>query len=368
MTTTATHRIHNFSAGPCTLPLEVLERVAAELPDYRGQGMSLVEMSHRSKTVVEVFEAAEALVRELLDVPASHRILFLGGGATFQFGMIPMNLLAPGSSGSKTADYTHSGAWAKKAITDAKAVGKVNLVFDGTDSNFMTLPDPATVKASGDAVYLHLTSNETIGGVQWKDFPAIDKPIVADMSSDILSRALPWDKLGLVYAGAQKNLAPAGVAMVIISDELVAQCPGDLPNYLNYANHVKGESMLNTPPVFQVWMVRLVLEWLKGKGGMAWATDMAAKRSGILYDAIARNDFYNCPVDAAYRSTMNVVFTTPSAELDGKFVKEAEAQGLSGLKGHRSVGGCRASIYNAMPVEGTGALASFMDDFATRHG
>lgn len=362
--TTATHRIHNFSAGPCTLPLEVLERVAAELPDYQGEGMSLVEMSHRSKTVVEVFDAAEALARELLAVPDSHRILFLGGGATFQFAMVPMNLLA----GGKTADYTHSGAWAKKAIADAKTVGQVNLVFDGTDTNYMTLPDPASVKASDEAVYLHLTSNETIGGVQWKDFPTIDKPIVADMSSDILSRALPWDKLGLVYAGAQKNLAPAGVAMVIISDELVDQSPGDLPNYLNYPNHVKGQSMLNTPPVFQVWMIRLVLEWLRDKGGMAWATQMAAKRSGVLYDAIARHDFYSCPVDATYRSTMNVVFTTPSEELDARFVKEAEAQGLSGLKGHRSVGGCRASVYNAMPVEGAEALASFMDDFATKNG
>ena len=362
--TTATHRIHNFSAGPCTLPLEVLEHVAAELPDYQGQGMSLVEMSHRSKTVVEVFDAAEALARELLAVPDSHRILFMGGGATFQFAMIPMNLMA----GGKAADYTHSGAWAKKAIADARTVGPVNLVFDGTESNYMTLPDPATVAASGDAAYLHLTSNETIGGVQWKGFPTIDKPIVADMSSDILSRALPWDKLGLVYAGAQKNLAPAGVAMVIISDELVAQCPGDLPNYLNYANHVKGQSMLNTPPVFQVWMIRLVLEWLRDKGGMAWATDMAAKRSAILYDAIARSGFYRCPVDAAYRSTMNVVFTTPNEDLDAKFVKEAEAQGLSGLKGHRSVGGCRASIYNAMPIEGAEALASFMDDFAAKNG
>jgi len=363
--TTATHRIHNFSAGPCTLPLPVLEHVQDQFIDYQNLGMSLVEMSHRSKTVVAVFEEATALMREILAVPESHHILFLQGGATLHSGLIPANLL----KGGKTADYTHSGAWAKKSIADAKAVGNVNLVFDGTDSNFMTLPDPASVKASDDAVYLHLTSNETIGGLQWKDFPTIDTPIVADMSSDILSRPLPMEKFGIIYAGTQKNLAPAGCALVIIRDDVLAQCPGDLPNYMNYAGHVKGESMLNTPPVFQVWMIQLVLRWLKEQGGMPWAQDMAGKRSGVIYDAVNRNaGFYNCPVDANYRSTMNVVFTTPSEELDGKFVKEAEANGLSGLKGHRSVGGCRASVYNAMPLDGAQALADFMDSFAAANG
>jgi phosphoserine aminotransferase len=362
---TTTHRIHNFSAGPCTLPLEVLEQVADQFPDYAGEGMSIVEMSHRSKTVAGVFEEAQSLVRELLAVPEDMHVLFLGGGATFQFGMIPMNLL----QGGKSADYTHSGAWAKKAIADAKTVGTVNLVFDGSDSSFTTLPDPASVQAGDDAVYLHLTSNETIGGLQWKDFPAIDTPIVADMSSDIMSRPIDFEPFGIVYAGAQKNIGPAGCALVLIKQAIVDQCPGDLVNYLNYANHVKGQSMANTPPVFQVYLIKLVMEWLKAKGGIAWAQDMAGQRSKLLYDAVQRHaGFYTCPVDERYRSTMNVVFTTPSADLDARFVEEALAHGMSGLKGHRSVGGCRASIYNAMPIEGAKALAGFMDDFAQRNG
>ena len=363
--TTTTDRIYNFSAGPCTLPPEVLAQAADELPNYQGLGMSLIEMSHRSKPVVAVFDEAAALVREVLGVPEDMHVLFLGGGATFQFGMIPLNLLA----GGKTADYTHSGAWAKKAIADAKTVGKVNLVFDGTPSNYMTLPDPATVKASPDAVYLHLTSNETIGGLQWKDFPTVDVPLVADMSSDIMSKPIDFKKFGLIYAGAQKNIGPAGVALVLIKQSIIDQCPGNLPGYLNYKGHAEGQSMLNTPPVFQVYMIKLVMEWLKAKGGIAWAQEQAQARAKILYDAVERNaGFYKCPVDANFRSLMNVVFTTPNEELDNKFVKEAEAEGMSGLKGHRSVGGCRASIYNAMPIEGAEALANFMDAFAAKNG
>ena len=365
MTATTTNRIYNFSAGPCTLPPEVLAIASEELPNYQNNGASLIEMSHRSKQVVGVFEEAEALVREVLGVPEDMHALFLGGGATFQFGMIPMNLL----QGGKTADYIHSGAWSKKAIADAKAVGKVNLVFDGTDSGFTTLPDVSDVKTSDDAVYLHVCSNETIGGVQFRDYPDVDVPIVADMSSEIASRPIDFDKFGLIYAGAQKNIGPAGVCLVLIKQDIVDRCPGDLVNYLNYANHVEAKSMRNTPPVFQVYMIKLVMEWLKDKGGLAWAQSQAEKRSKVLYDAVLKHgDFYRCPVDPKYRSLMNVVFKTPSEELDAKFVKEAEAQGMSGLKGHRSVGGCRASIYNAMPIEGAEALASFMDDFAKKNG
>jgi len=365
MTTTATDRIFNFSAGPCTLPLEVLQRVADEMPNYQSTGMSLIEMSHRSKQVVAVFEEATALVREVLGVPEDMHILFMGGGATCQFGMIPMNLLA----GGKSADYVHSGAWAKKAIADAKAVGNINVIFDGSDSKFTTLPDAAKLTSSADAAYMHICSNETIGGLQWQDYPTVDTPIVADMSSEIMSRPIDFDKFGLIYAGAQKNIGPAGVALVMIKQDLVDQCPGNLVNYLNYANHVKGESMLNTPPVFQVYMIKLVMQWLKAKGGIAWAQKQAQTRAKILYDAVQRNaGFYKCPVDAKYRSLMNVVFTTPSAELDAAFVKEAEAHGMSGLKGHRDVGGCRASIYNAMPIAGAEALAGFMDGFAAKNG
>ncbi len=358
-------RIHNFSAGPCTLPVEVLETARDQMLDYEGTGMSIIEMSHRSKPVQAVRDEAVQRMKHLLDLPDNFHVLFLGGGATLQFGMIPLNLL----NKDRTADYTHSGAWAKKAIADAKGLGNVNVVFDGSAADFMTLPDPSTVKSSTDATYLHLTSNETIGGVQWKDFPACDAPIVADMSSDFLSRPFDVSRFGLVYAGAQKNIGPAGLAVVIIRDDLLEKCNDGLPGYLSYGGHVAGDSMLNTPPVFQLYMVNLVLKWLEGKGGLAWAQDMAAKRSGLLYDTINKhNAFYRCPVDAKFRSTMNVVFRLPSEDLEAQFVKEADAAGLSGLKGHRSVGGCRASIYNSMPMEGVEALAGFMTDFAGKHG
>ena len=239
-------------------------------------------------------------------------------------------------------------------------------------SNFTTLPDPASFKVSDDATYLHLTSNETIGGLQWKGFSERStSPIVADMSSDFLSREVPIERFGLIYAGAQKNVAPAGATILIVRDDVLAMCPGTLPGYLNYAGHVEGGSMLNTPPVFQVWMMSLVLKWLKGKGGLAWASDMAERRSGLIYDAIANAGggvFYRCPVDERYRSTMNVVFRLPSEELEKRFITEAAAAGMDGLKGHRSVGGIRASVYNAMPLEGAEKLAGFMGDFAKAHG
>lgn len=367
---TTTDRIYNFSAGPCTLPLEVLERAQDELTNFRGNGMSVVEMSHRSKPVVAVHEAALAALREVLGLGDDYEVLFLTGGATMQFGMIPLNLA---NSGGRV-DYTHSGAWAKKAIADAKAAGAdVNLVFDGSDSDFTTLPDPEEVRATDGSAYLHLTSNETIGGVQWKAFPTAEQlggtPIIADMSSDFLSRPIDTTPFGLIYAGAQKNIGPAGVTVVIIRKDVLERCNGKQTNYLNYANHVKGGSMLNTPPVFQIYMVGLVLEWLKAKGGVAWAQEMATKRSTLLYDAMEKSGgFYRCPVDEKFRSTMNVVFRLPSEELEAKFIAEATANGMDGLKGHRSVGGCRASIYNAMPIEGAKALADFMGEFAKKNG
>ena len=372
------HRVFNFSSGPCTLPLEVLEQARADLTDYRGTGMSVMEMSHRSKPIVEVTASATSLLRELLKLPANYDVILVGGGATMQFGMIPLNLVSPASKqgpGSRV-DYTHSGAWAKKAIADARAVGAdVNVVWDGTGQDYVRLPDPTEIASTEGSLYLHLTSNETIGGLQWKDFPTCAAPIVADMSSDFLSRPLPIEKFGLIYAGAQKNIGPAGVTVVILRDDLLARSKSDeVPariNYLNYANHVKGESMLNTPPVFQIYMVELVLRWLRDRGGVKWAAQAAARRSGVVYDAIADaggGGFYRCPIDEAFRSNMNVVFRLPSEELEARFVAEATEQGLDGLKGHRSVGGCRASLYNAMPQEGAEALASFMRDFARTHG
>lgn len=358
-------RIFNFSAGPCTLPLEVLQQAQEQFVDYQGSGMSLIEMSHRGKIVDGVHNQALALMKELLGVPDTHQVLFLGGGATLQFSMVPMNLL----HGGKSADYANSGAWAKKAIADAKLLGKVNVTFDDKASNYSTLPDPGAVEVSEGAAYYHLTSNETIGGIQWQGWPTLGVPLVADMSSDIMSREIPFEKFGLIYAGAQKNIGPAGVSVVIIRKDVLEACPDGLPVYLGYKGHAKENSMLNTPPVFQIWIIKLVLEWLKGKGGLAWASEMAKKRSGVLYDAIAGHGaFYRSPVDAKVRSTMNVVWRLPSEELEAKFVAEAKAAGFDGLKGHRSVGGIRASIYNAMPLEGVTGLAGFMADFAKKNG
>lgn len=359
------NRIHNFSAGPCTLPLEVLEDVQNSFVDFNEQGMSLVEMSHRSKTVVEIHDEALALFREILAVPDTHEILFLGGGATLQFSMIPFNLL----QNKKSADYTNSGAWAKKAISDGEKFGTINTVFDDSDNNYSRLPDPNNITFNPDSAYYHLTSNETIGGIQWGKFPDIDIPLVADMSSDILSKDISFDKFGIIYAGAQKNIAPAGLSVVIIRKDILESCPDDAPIYLNYKKHSKAESMLNTPPVFQIWMVNRVLQWLKEKGGISWANEMAEKRSSLLYSAVEEmSDFYSSPIDPAYQSQMNVVWRLPSEELEVQFVKEAEENGLSGLKGHRSVGGCRASIYNAMPIEGVQDLVSFMKEFSQKSG
>ncbi len=358
-------RIFNFSAGPCTLPQSALEQARDEMVDYHGQGMSLIEMSHRSKTYDQVHHDAMSLVKELLGLPDNYQVLLLGGGATLQFSMVPMNLL----HGGKSCDFTLTGAWAKKALADTKKVGKVNVVFDGTESSFTTLPDPASLKASSDAAYLHLTSNETIGGVQWQDWPDVGVPLVADMSSDFLSRRLPVEKFGLIYAGAQKNVGPAGLAVVIIRDDILEACPSDLTNYLGYAGHAKADSMMNTPPVFTIYMMKLVLQRLLDAGGLDAATQLADKRSGLLYDAIeSHGSFYRCPVDPSCRSKMNVVFRLPTEDLEKQFIAEALAQDMSGLKGHRSVGGCRASIYNAMPVEGAETLAKFMADFAKQNG
>ena len=372
-TATTQDRVFNFSAGPCTLPLEVMERARDEFVDYRDEkrahGMSLLEMSHRSGPVMAVRDAAASLVAELLGVPDTHHVVFLGGGATLQFGMVPLNLLHPG----RTAAYADCGAWSTKAIADARRVGDVRVVWEGGGVDYMSLPDPADLAAAtaavDDAAYLHLCSNETIQGLQMQAYPDVATPIVCDMSSDFLSRPVDVADFGLIYAGAQKNIGPAGVAVVIVRDDVLEACRGDTVGYLGYPGHVKGASMLNTPPVFQIRMIQLVLEWLRERGGVDWAEAQATRRSSILHDAIeASGGFYRCPVDAAFRSKMNVVFRLPDEALEQQFVTEAEAAGLSGLKGHRSVGGCRASIYNAMPIAGAEALASFMADFADRNG
>ena len=359
-------RVYNFNAGPCTLPLPVLEQVKEEFLDYRGKGMSIVEMSHRSKEYEDIQFGAASIISRLYDLPDNYKVLFLGGGATLQFSMIPLNLLPEGRS----CDFTVTGSWSKKALADTKKVGKTNVVFDGEKHNYMVLPDPAGLKLDPKAAYLHITSNETIGGIEWTGFPETgDVPIICDMSSDFASRPLPIEKFGMIYAGAQKNAGPSGVTIVILRDDLLERCPERLMAYLSYKIHAAKDSMYNTPPVFAVYMLKLVMEWLLDKGGLGAAEKMATERSGLIYGAIEKNSaFYSCPVAGNCRSKMNVVFRLPTEELEKQFVAEAADEGMIGLKGHRSVGGCRASIYNAMPIDGARALADFMDDFAVKKG
>lgn len=352
----------NFYPGPAALPLPVLERLQREVVDYEGSGLSLLETSHRSKDYERVHNGAIELIRKHLGVPENYHILFLGGGATLQFGMVPMNFLGSGS-----CDFTLTGSWAKKAYSDAKKLGKVNVVFDGAEKSYTTLPE--SISVSDDAAYLHLTSNETIGGLQWQSFPETGKvPVVADMSSDILSRRIPVERFALIYAGAQKNLGPAGTTVVIIRDDMIERCPENLPAYLSYRTHSEKNSLYNTPPVFGIYVVKMVLEWIEEQGGLDSLAAVNEKKAAMLYEAIDESGgLYTCPVDRAYRSKMNVVFTLRTEELQNEFLRETGERGMVGLKGHRSVGGCRASIYNATSLEGTTKLAEVMRDFARRH-
>jgi phosphoserine aminotransferase len=358
-------RKYNFYAGPSTLPMAVLEQLQAEIVDTQGKGLSMIEASHRGGMYEAMHNETLELLRELLAVPKDRKILFLGGGATLQFAMVPMNLRPAGA----TCDYVLSGAWAKKAVADARLLGAVRLAFDGTAGKFTSLPDPSSLKVPADSAYLHLTSNETIGGIQWKSFPDTGAvPLVADMSSDILSRRIPAERFGLIYAGAQKNLGPAGLTVVIVAEPLLERS-ANLPAYLSYKTHAEENSLYNTPPVFAVWVAGLVFKWVKAQGGLAAVEKLNAEKAGLIYQAIdGSGGFYRCPVDKAVRSTMNVVWRLPSEELEKAFVAESEKAGMLGLKGHRSVGGCRASLYNGLPLEGARALAALMKDFAAKNG
>jgi phosphoserine aminotransferase len=356
-------RKYNFFAGPSTLPVPVLEQLRSEIVDTQGKGLSMIEASHRGGMYEAMHNETLELLRELLAVPQDRKLLLLGGGATLQFAMVPMNFLAQGQS----CDYTLTGAWSKKAVADAKLFGNVRLAYDGTQGGFTSLP--ASVKAPQDSAYLHLTSNETIGGIQWKVFPDTGAvPLVADMSSDIMSRRIPAERFALIYAGAQKNLGPAGLTVAIIAESLLERCPKNLPAYLNYRTHAQENSLYNTPPVFAVWVMGLVLKWVKAQGGLAAVEKLNAEKAGLIYQAIdGSGGYYRSPVEKAARSTMNVVFRLPSEELEKAFIAESEKAGMLGLKGHRSVGGCRASLYNGMPLEGARALAALMKDFAAKH-
>jgi phosphoserine aminotransferase len=358
--------IYNFSAGPAVLPKEVLQQAQAELLDWHGSGMSVMEMSHRGKEYMGIQAQAEADLRELMGIPANYKVLFLQGGASQQFAMVPLNLLR----GKPSADYVNTGEWSKKAISEAKKFSHVNVVANNADKNCTYVPAFDTWKLDKDAAYVHYTPNETIGGVEFNWTPNTGAvPLVADMSSNILSRPVDVSKFGLIYAGAQKNIGPAGLTVVIVREDLVGHADPRLPTMLDYKTHADNDSMYNTPPTFGIYIAGLVFQMLKRKGGIAGMERTNIAKAKLLYGAIdASNGFYKCPVATADRSRMNVPFTLKDANLDGDFLKQADARGLLQLKGHRSVGGMRASIYNAMPLEGVQALVNFMNEFAKSKG
>ena len=356
--------IYNFSAGPAVLPKEVLQQAQAEMLDWRGSGMSVMEMSHRGREFMGIAAQAEADLRELMAIPANYKVLFLQGGASQQFSMIPMNLLR----GKTSADYLNTGEWSKKAISEAKKFGTVNVVASSADKNFSYVPEFSAWNCDPNAAYLHFTPNETIGGVEFDWLPTVDVPLVADMSSCILSRPVDVSKYGLIYAGAQKNIGPAGLTIVIVREDLIGQTVAGTPTMLDYKTHADNDSMYNTPPTYGIYIAGLVFQMLKRQGGIAAMEQANIAKANLLYAAIDNSDgFYNCPTALENRSRMNVPFTLKDSSLDGEFVKQSEAAGLLQLKGHRSVGGMRASIYNAMPLAGIQELVNFMQAFAALH-
>lgn len=360
-----TERIFNFSAGPAVLPLPVLEEAQRDMLALPGVGMSVMEISHRSKTFDEIFNRAESGVRDLLGVPENYHVLFLQGGASLQFSMVAMNLLPEHGS----ADYVITGSWGKKALKEAKRAGATNVAANMADGGFTRVPSDSELNLDPKAAYVHLTTNETIEGVQWKREPAVgDVPLVADASSDILSHKLPVEKYGLIYAGAQKNMGPSGVTLVILRDDLLKKIPDGLHTMLDYRTHVENKSLYNTPNTWGIYILSLVCNWVKEKGGLASMQRENEEKAQILYDAIDSTEFYRGHADPDSRSLMNVTYRLPSEDLEKKFTSEATAQGLDGLKGHRSVGGVRASIYNAFPREGVVALVEFMKEFERKNG
>ncbi len=358
-------RVFNFSAGPAMLPEAVLKQAQSEMTDWQGSGMSVMEMSHRGKEFMSIAEKAAADLREIMAVPDSHEILFLQGGASSQFAMAPMNLLR----GKTSADYINTGAWSKKAIAEAKRYCDVNIAASSEDDKFSSAPAQGDLKLNADAAYVHYTPNETIGGVEFNYIPETgDVPLVADMSSTILSRPIDVSKFGVIYAGAQKNIGPAGLTVVIVRKDLMGDVIDGTPSMLNYEVQAKAESMYNTPPTYSWYLAGLVFAWIKDRGGLAAMAEINKRKSDKLYAAIDASDFYANPVKPECRSWMNVPFTLANADLDSVFLEEAKKEGLVTLKGHRSVGGMRASIYNAMPEAGVDALVAFMAEFEKRHG
>jgi phosphoserine aminotransferase len=356
----------NFNAGPAMLPPPVLEQVQAELRDYHGCGMSIMEMSHRSREFEALNAQAEATFKRLLGVGAGYRALFLQGGASTQFAMVPMNFLPP----SGGADFLMTGAWAEKAFEEAKGLGQARIAASTKSDGYRRVPRPNEIDLDAKSAYVHLTSNETIQGIQWPSFPDVgDRPLVADMSSDILSRPIDAGRFALIYAGAQKNLGPAGVTAVLLRESWLSKANAKVPTMLRYATHVKNNSLYNTPPTFGVYALNLVLQWIEKAGGLAAMAERNSRKAALVCDAIDRSGgFYRGHAEPGSRSHMNVTFRLPDEAREKQFVAEAEKAGMVGLAGHRSVGGIRASLYNAVSPEACQVLASFMNDFAARHG
>jgi phosphoserine aminotransferase len=361
-------RIYNFSAGPAVLPEEVLQQARDEMLDWHGSGMSVMEMSHRGKEFMSIAAKTEADLRELASIPANYKVLFLSGGASSQFAMVPMNLLR----GKKSANYINTGQWSKKAIQEAKRYCTVNVAASSEDANFTYVPPQDTWNLDREAAYLHYTPNETIGGVEFNWVPNLphgsgDMPLVADISSTFMSRPVDVSRFGLIYAGAQKNVGPAGLCIVIVRDDLLGETIPGTPTMFDYKIHADNDSMYNTPPTYPMYICGLVLEWLKKRGGLKAMEETNIAKANLLYELLDTTDFYNCPVAKSDRSRMNVPFTLKNPGLDEEFLKQARTRGLIQLKGHRSVGGMRASIYNAMPLEGVKVLVEFMREFASNH-
>jgi len=358
------NRIFNFSAGPAALPTEVLERAREEMLDWKGSGTSVMEVSHRGKDFMALAEKSEADLRELLAIPDNYRVLFLQGGASSQFAMVPINLL-----GDKTsADYLLTGQWSKKAAAEARRFCEVNVVADTSDSKFTTVPQADALTFNANAAYVHYAPNETIVGVEFPYVPATgDVPLVADMSSTILSRPINVSDYGVIYAGAQKNIGPAGLTIVIVRDDLIGKAKETMPTMYDYKIHADNGSMYNTPPTYSWYLASLVFEWLKEKGGLQAMAEINNQKAEKLYAAIDASDFYSNPVDVSCRSLMNVPFVLANAELDSQFLEQSAREGLAFLKGHRSVGGMRASIYNAMTIDGINKLIDFMGEFERSH-
>lgn len=356
-------RAYNFNAGPAALPLPVLEKAQAEMTDYAGSGMSVMELSHRSKEFQAIIDAADANVRSLMGVSDNYAVLFLQGGASLQFAQIPMNFRREG----KTADYVDTGSWASKAIKEAKLSGSTNIAWSGKEAGYPRYPKPSELDISPDTEYLHICSNETIGGIRFTEFPKADT-LIADMSSEIMSRVIDVNQFAMIYAGAQKNLGPSGLALVILRKDLLEREPASLPIFLKYSTHVENTSLYNTPNTWGIYILKLVTEWLQGLGGIAGIQAINERKAGKLYAEIDSSDFWKCPIDRESRSIMNVVWRLPSEELEAKFVTDAKNAGMIGLKGHRSVGGLRASIYNAVPESAVDALVAFMKEFKAANG